>query len=94
MAHQLLDNIENMIHPDQAGFIPKQSIFNHIRLATSIIKYTGLTNEDGAIVAFDQEKAYDKIQHDYLWATLEKFNILQIFIKTVKTLYSNTHTSK
>lgn len=92
MVHQLLDNIKQMVHLDQANLIPKHSIFNHIRLATTIIKYAELTNKDGAIVALDQEKAYDKVWHNYLWATLEKFNIPQIFIRTVKTLYSNAHT--
>lgn len=81
-----------MVHPDQAGFIPRRSIYNHIRLATTIIKYTELTKEDGVIVALDQEKAYDKIHHDYLWATLKRFNIPEIFIRTVKTLYGNAHT--
>ena len=71
LALQLIDDIEHMVHPDQAGFIPNRPIFDNIRLAKTIIKYAELTNEDGAIVALDQEKAYDKIHHDYLWATLE-----------------------
>jgi hypothetical protein len=55
-----------MIHEDQAGFIPKRSIFNHIRLAKAIINYAKITEENGAIIALDQEKAYDHIYHDYL----------------------------
>ena len=92
LAHQLIDNIETMVHSDQTGFIPKRTIFNNIRLARSILKYTELTHEDGAIVALDQEKAYDKIHHDYLWATLERFNVPPTFIQTVKTLYTHAHT--
>ena len=92
LAQQLLENIEHMVHPDQAGFIPKRSIFNNIRLAQTIIKYAELTNEDGAIVALDQEKAYDKIRHDYLWKTLERFHVPLTFINTVKELYTNAHT--
>jgi hypothetical protein len=30
--------------------------------------------KNGLIIALDQEKAYDKISHDYLWNTLEAFN--------------------
>jgi len=92
LAMQLIDNIEHMIHQNQAGFIPKRSIFNHIQLAKTIIKYFELANEDGAIVALNQEKAYDKIRHDYLWDVLERFNIPQPFIRTVRTLYENAHT--
>jgi hypothetical protein len=49
--------------------------------------------EDGAIVALDQEKAYDKIKHDYLWEVLKVFNILAEFTGVVKSLYKNAHTS-
>ena len=93
LAIQLRDQIENMVHPDQAGFIRNRSIFNQIRLANAIIDYAEMTQENGTIVALDQEKAYDKIKHDYLWAVLEKFKIPHTFIETVKTLYENAHTT-
>jgi len=92
LTHQLLDSIEIMIHNDQTGFIPKRSIYNNIRLAKTILKYTELTKENRAIVTLDQEKVYDKIRHNYLWTTLEKFQVPSNFIKTVKTLYINAHT--
>ena len=47
---------------------------------------------DGAIVALDQEKAYDKIRHDYLWKTMETLNLPEIFTSTVKTLYGSAFT--
>jgi hypothetical protein len=92
LALQLMQPIHTLIHEDQAGFIPKRSIFNHIRLARSIINYAEVMEEDGAIIALDQEKAYDKIRHDYLWKTLESFDIPQTFINTVKALYQNAQT--
>jgi hypothetical protein len=92
LAIQLMDHVEQLVHPDQAGFIPHRSIFDHIRLAKAILSYTEAAEEDGAIIALDQEKAYDKIKHDYLWKTMEAFNLPQPFIRTVKSLYSNAHT--
>jgi hypothetical protein len=47
---------------------------------------------DGVIVVLDQEKAYDKIRHPYLWSTLEAMNLPEEFIKTVKSLYRNAFT--
>jgi hypothetical protein len=67
LAIQLMDHIEALIHKDQAGFIPNRSITDHIRLAKVIINYTEITEENGVIVALDQEKAYNKIKHNYLW---------------------------
>ena len=92
LAVKLIDEIENLIHPDQAGFMRNRPIFNQIRLAKSIIDYAEITHENGAIVALDQEKAYDKIKHDYLWETMEKFEIPHTFTNTVKALYGNAHT--
>ena len=92
LALQLVDEIEQLVHPDQAGFIRNRSILDQIRLMKTIINYAEATEENGAIVALDQEKAYDKIKHDYLWATLEKFEIPHTFTNTVKSLYNNAHT--
>jgi ribonuclease HI len=92
MALQLADHADTLIHNDQAGFIPRRSIFNQIRLAKAIISYADIVKEDGAIIALDQEKAYDRIKHDYLWKTLEAFHIPPPFIKTVKALYSCAYT--
>ena len=92
LAIQLMNHIETLIHPDQAGFIPNRSIFTQITLAKEIIAYAEIANEDGTIVALDQEKAYDKIRHDYLWRTLEVFNLPPPFIKTIRSLYENAWT--
>ena len=46
--------------------------------------------ENGCIVALDQEKAYDKIDHDYLWMILKKFGFPESFIEKIKELYKDT----
>jgi exonuclease III len=92
LALQLVKPIHKLIHPNQASFIPKCSIFNHIRLVTTIINYAEVMEIDGAIMALDQEKGYDKIQHGYLWSTMEAANLPDHFIKTVKSLYENAFT--
>ena len=92
LAIQLMDHIEDLIHEDQAGFIPNRKIFDHIRLANAIINYAEVTEEDGAIVALNQEKAYDTIKHEYLWETLNAFNLPDIFVNMIKALYKNATT--
>ena len=44
LALQLMNDIETMIHTDQAGFIPKRSIFNQIKLTKTIINYTEIVS--------------------------------------------------
>jgi len=48
--------------------------------------------ENGAIVCLDQEKAYNKIAHPFLWVTLGKMNFPTHFINTIKSLYHHAHT--
>lgn len=58
-----------------------------------IMQYAEVEEENSIIVALDQEKAYDKITHNYLWKVLEKFDILNNFTNTVKALYAGAETS-
>ena len=83
----------NVIHPDQAGFIRGRSIFDQIEQAATAVNYAKIKGINGAIVALDQEKAYDKVLHPYLWKVLEHLAFPPEFIKTVKILYQNAPTS-
>ena len=82
-----------IIHPDQAGFIRGRSIYDQIEQAATTINYARLKGINGAIVALDQEKAYDRITHPYLWNILEKFAFPERMTNTIKALYRNAPTS-
>lgn len=82
----------DLIHPSQAGFVPGRHIYDQIWLSKLIINLAEATDQDGVIIALDQEKAYDKIEHDYLWETLTAFGIPDEFVNTIKALYSDAHT--
>lgn len=43
------------------------------------------------IICLDQEKAYNRILHPFLWRAIKKFEILENFINMVKALYSNAY---
>ena len=58
-----------------------------------MVHYTEATEQNGLLIALDQEKAYGKITHDYLLRALETYNFLESFWKTVKFLYENAETS-
>jgi Reverse transcriptase (RNA-dependent DNA polymerase)/Endonuclease/Exonuclease/phosphatase family len=92
MSIQLIQSIQKMIHRDQARFIPGRSIFDHIRLTKVMIKYAEAMETNSAIIALDQEKAYDKVNHRYLWKTMEAFRIPATLHNTVRSLYENAST--
>ena len=92
LSLKLADTAPEVINHDQAGFLKNRSIFDQVKTSKLVIDYMERTNKPGAIVALDQEKAYDKILHPYLWEILHKLNFPERFINTVKALYDNAAT--
>jgi ribonuclease HI len=82
----------SIIHEDQAGFMKGRSIYDQIELLHAVIDRCERENLEGAIVCLDQEKAYDRIRHDFLWQSLRRFGIPEHFIKTVQNLYHKAET--
>ncbi len=93
MATRLAEVAPQLIHRSQAGFVPGRRIQDHTQLARLMIDWAEMNEENGAIVALDQEKAYDKIAHDYLWRVLRRFRIPEPFIQIIQSLYAHAETS-
>lgn len=89
---KLTSAVPALIHRDQAGFMKGRRIEDQTDLVNVMLDRCEIEEDNGAIVFLDQEKAYDKINHDFLWKTLEKFGFLRHFINIVKTLYKNAET--
>lgn len=81
-----------IIHGDQAGFMKGRRIEDQTELAHTVIEWCNITGKNGMIVCLDQEKAYDKILHDFLWASMKKFGIPDEYIDIVRSLYSDANT--
>jgi hypothetical protein len=47
----------SLVHPDQAGFMIGRKIEDQVKLAKFRLNYAEVAEEDGVIIAFDQEKA-------------------------------------
>lgn len=93
LAICLAEVAPDIVHPAQAGFVPGRRFHNHTQLARMMMLCAEVKEVNGAIVALDQEKAYDKISHHYLWRVLERFGIPAVFTDTVKALYKEAFTS-
>ncbi|OJT05021.1 Transposon TX1 uncharacterized 149 kDa protein [Trametes pubescens] len=93
LAIRMADVAPNIVHPAQVGFVPGRKLRDHTQLARMMMHWAEATEVNGAIVALDQEKAYNKIAHDYLWRVLEKFRVPQSYICILKSLYSEARTS-
>ena len=54
-----------------------------------VIDYVEEKDIPGLIFFSDFEKAFDSINHDYLFKSLKHFNFSEDFIKWIKLFYSN-----
>lgn len=70
----------DLLHVSQAGFVSRRNITDQTQLIRLIMNYMEAKEENSLIVALDQEKAYDKISHDYLQRTLSMYDLPQEFI--------------
>lgn len=93
LAMRMSTAAPTIIHPAQAGFMKDRRIEDQTELAHMMIKWCEASNTNGMIICLDQEKAYDKIAHAFLWASLKKFGFPTSFINTIKSLYSEAQTT-
>ena len=78
-----------IIHPNQKCGIKGRSIHDGAALIRDLIDYVNDKNLPGLIVSLDQTKAYDRVEWDFLFKVLEKFNFGPNFINMIKTCYTN-----
>ena len=93
IAVRLSTVVPQIIHDSQAAFLPGRHIENQTQLCRVMTDYCEATESNGVLISLDQEKAYDRIKHDYLWTTLARFHIPRSLIKRIKRLYECARTT-
>ena len=61
----------------------------NIRSIFDLIDYCDANDIPGSIVLLDIEKAFDSVEHDYLFEVLKAFNLGSNFVQWIKTFYCN-----
>ncbi len=89
LASRLSKVMEQVVHPDQTYCVPGRLISDNIVLIRDLLEISKLFDLKMGIVSIDQEKAFDRVEHKYLWETLIAFGFTPGFINKIKTLYFN-----
>ncbi len=78
-----------MINEYQTCSIPGKSIFDNLHLVRDLIQYLEQKKLSCAILKLDQEKAFDRVNHDFLFKVLERMNFGPMFLSFISVLYSD-----
>ncbi|SPC64543.1 uncharacterized protein UHOD_11946 [Ustilago sp. UG-2017b] len=100
LQHRLLPAVDELTPESQTGFIAGRSIFNSalclqvtISLVNLGVSSPGSPTTSVLVIDQDQQKAFDKVDREWLWAVLRYKNFPTSFIRYIRIFYDHPHVS-
>ena len=88
LSERLKYVLPSIIHSTQTAVYGRK-IDQNIHLVRDLIEISNRENDTTAFLFLDQEKAFDRVNHEFLFKTMKAFGLGETFIHWVKTIYSN-----
>ena len=88
LARRIKEVLGEIVHHDQVGYIKDRNIGEAVRLIDDMF-FNSLNQNNGYLAAADFEKAFDSVDHDFLFKVLELFGFGITFCSWVKILYTD-----
>ena len=86
MAERLKLVLPFLINHDQTAYVADRFLGESVRLISDVLEITEALNIEDFLLTMDIEKAFDSVDHPFLYAVLEKMNIAHEFIDWIKVL--------
>ena len=86
LANRIAPFLEDIIHPDQAAVIKGRSIQSHNHMIRDLISLANVRGDNAVILSIDQQKAFDRVSHEWMFKVLKQCNVGDNFLRWVKIL--------
>lgn len=91
--YKIIATLDDIIDETQSGFMTGRHITNNIRLVIDILDHSELITDNSFILFLDFYKAFDSIEHKFMFKALDIFGFGNMFKRSVKTLYAGANSS-
>ena len=86
LANRLKAVIHHLILVDQTAYVKGRFIDESVRVINDLTKHIDKEDEEGILFSTDIEKAYDSVDHNFLFATLKIYGFGTEFVNFIKTI--------
>ena len=93
VAARLLKVIHLVVADDQSCGVPGRYIGENVSFLRDVVDYASVFNCPVAILSLDQEKAFDRVDWDFMYATLRKMGFGVSFLDWVKLFYTGVQSA-
>uniref|UniRef100_A0A803J9H5 Reverse transcriptase domain-containing protein n=1 Tax=Xenopus tropicalis TaxID=8364 RepID=A0A803J9H5_XENTR len=89
LSTRLKPGLSQIIHTDQAGFLPRRETRDNLNKLLNIIISAEHTNTPLFLLSTDAEKAFDRVRWDFMFHCLRYIGLGPNILKWITSLYSN-----
>ena len=93
LAGRLLKVIHLVVNKDQTCGVPGRYIGENVAFLRDVVDYATKFDVPVAILSLDQEKAFDRVDWGFMFATLKRMGFGPSFINWVNLLYTNVQSA-
>ena len=95
IAQRLNIAVKYLLGDPQVGYCPNRTLDENVILIRQLTHdiNNNRPHDGGMILMLDNTKAFDRVQHDFMYRTLEAFGLPDSLIAAVRTLYTDASVS-
>lgn len=92
IANRIRFHLKDLIGEEQTCGIPGRKITDNLEaLRDTIFYFDKNRHESAGLLSLDFQKAFDNINHQYLFKTMNRMNIPEMIINVIRFMYSDAH---